>query len=387
MFNEKITDLQPSRAITFMAMAKQLQAEGADVIDLSGGEPDFDTPQRIRDELKFWIDKGYTHYTVGAGLPELCNRIARKLADENRCSYVPDGIIVTPGGKFAVYLTVRCLINPGDEVMYLEPGWVSYPSIIRASYGNPIAVPLSGDSGYKITFEQLEHYVTDKTKLLIINYPNNPTGRMLSLDEAQIIESFMLKHPDIILLSDEMYERISYDGIQNISMASYSSISNRVVTVNGFSKSVAMTGWRIGYLAASPDIKNVIYKLFQHTMTCVSGFIQKAAVIALDCTEEIEQMRKRYEVRRNLFIGGLRSIENIVCDYPEGAFYAWVKFNVSGYDSEKMCQYILENTKVVGVPGVAFGADDCRMRFSFAASEDELTEASNRIREVMMQLR
>lgn len=386
-FNHEIQGLQPSKSMTFMGKAKQLQAKDPEIVNLSGGEPDFDTPVKIREELYRQVGAGYTHYTVGPGLPELRERIVKKLKEENGCNYSPDGVIVTPGGKFAVYLTVRSLVNPGDEVMYLEPAWVSYPSIIEASNARPVPVRLPRESNYRITLEQLEQYVTDKTRLLIINYPNNPTGRVLSRQEADVLEQFLLRHPDLLLLADEIYERITYAGNENVSMGSYPSVADRVITMNGFSKSVAMTGWRIGYLATTPEIKNVMYKLFQHTVTCVSGFVQKSAVVALDCTQEIEEMRRSYEHRRDLFVGGLNEIEGVECTIPEGAFYAWVKFDIPGLDSEGVCEFILKNAKVVGVPGVAYGTDDSCVRFSFATAEEDLKRALVQIKAAMSQVK
>ena len=384
--NKLIEGLQPSRSIVFMGKAKQLQAKDKSVISLAGGEPDFDTPKAICEELNRQIAAGYTHYTVGPGLPELRQKIAQKLNSENGCNYSPDGIIVTPGGKFAIYVAVRSMINPGDEVMYLEPGWVSYPSIIEASGGVVVPVRLRWDAGFAITRAALEEKYSPKVKMLIINYPNNPTGRNLSREEAEEIRSFMLAHPDVLLLSDEIYERIVFAGCENISMASYPDICDRVITINGFSKSVAMTGWRAGYLAADVKLQKVMYNLFQHTMTCVSGFIQKACVTALDCNAEIEEMRLRYEQRRDMFITALNAIDGVSCRMPQGAFYAWVRFDVPGMDSEAVCAYILEKAKVVGVPGVAYGTDECCVRFSFAASDEDLAEAARRIRIAMEEL-
>ena len=384
--NKLIEGLQPSRSIVFMGKAKQLQAKDKSVISLAGGEPDFDTPKAICEELNRQIAAGYTHYTVGPGLPELRQKIAQKLNSENGCNYSPDGIIVTPGGKFAIYVAVRSMINPGDEVMYLEPGWVSYPSIIEASGGVVVPVRLRWDADFAITRAALEEKYSPKVKMLIINYPNNPTGRNLSREEAEEIRSFMLAHPDVLLLSDEIYERIVFAGCENISMASYPDICDRVITINGFSKSVAMTGWRAGYLAADVKLQKVMYNLFQHTMTCVSGFIQKACVTALDCNAEIEEMRLRYEQRRDMFITALNAIDGVSCRMPQGAFYAWVRFDVPGMDSEAICAYILEKAKVVGVPGVAYGTDECCVRFSFAASDEDLAEAARRIRIAMEEL-
>lgn len=387
VFNPCIQNLQPSKSMAFSAKAKQLQATDSTIINLAGGEPDFATPKPICDEMFRQVRAGYTHYTVGPGLPELRARIAKKLEEENGCHYSPDGIIVTPGGKFAIYMAVRTLVTPGDEVMYLEPAWVSYPSIVEASGAVPVPVRLPLETNYTITLEQLEQYVTPKTKLLIVNYPNNPTGKTLSKGEANALEQFLLRHPDLYLLADEMYERILYTGHTNVSMASYPSVADRVITINGFSKSVAMTGWRIGYLATTPEVEKVMYKLFQHTISCVSGFIQKAAVVALDCTDEIESMRQSYEHRRDLFVEGLNEIDGVSCALPEGAFYAWVKFDIPGLDSEGVCNFILNQAKVVGVPGVAYGTDDSCVRFSFASSEDELKRAVEQIRAAMAQVK
>ena len=385
-YNTEISQLKPSRSIAFMAQAKQMKATDPSIISLAGGEPDFDTPEKIRRELKRQVDAGYTHYTVGPGLPELRAAIAKKLREENGCSYTPDGVIVTPGGKFAIYMAVRSMVNPGDEVMYLEPGWVSYPSIIEASAAVPVPVRLTWDTGFRVSRQILEKYCTEKTKMLIINYPNNPTGRCLSMPEALEVKDFMLAHPDVLLLTDEIYERILYTGKENVSMASFPEVADRVLTVNGFSKSVAMTGWRVGYVAAEDKLAKVMYNLFQHTMTCVSGFIQKASVTALDCTEEVEQMRREYERRRDMFIGALNAIDGVHCMMPEGAFYAWVKFDIPGYDSEQICDYILKQARVVGVPGVAYGTDEPCVRFSFAASWEELETAAKRIAEAMKAL-
>lgn len=380
-FNKEISSLAPSRSMEFIARAKAMQKTDPTVISLAGGEPDFATPEPICDEAIKWMKSGYTHYTICPGLPELRQGIVEKLAKDNNAIYSPDGVIVAPGGKYAIYLVVRALVNQGDEVMYLEPGWVSYPAIIQASSAKSVPVRLSGSDNFRLTREVLEKHVAQKTKILIVNYPNNPTGKCLSRQEADEIEQFMLAHKDIILISDEIYERIIFDGNSNISPASYESIRDRVVIINGFSKATAMTGWRCGYLATTPEIAKVIYKLYQHTISCVSGFIQKASVVALKCTDEIEQMRKKFEERRNLFIGGLNAIDGVSAKSPEGAFYAWVKFDW-GMTSEEVCDYILNNAKVVAVPGIAYGTDEPFVRFSFAESDEKLAETVRRIAKI-----
>ena len=381
LFNRNVTGLAPSASIEFMAKAKQMQAEGLNVINLAGGEPDFDTPAPIVEEACRQLHAGFTHYVVGQGLPELRKRIVRKLQEENGVTYAEDEIIITPGGKNAIYLAISTLVNPGDEVMYLDPAWVSYVPMIQANGGVAVPVVLDYDNDYRITPEALKSCCTQRTKLLIINYPNNPTGKVLTQPEAEILEQFLLNHPDVILLSDEIYERIVFDGKTTVSPAAFPSIHDRVITVNGFSKSVAMTGWRMGYMAAPKYIAAQVYKLYQHSITCVSGFMQKAATVALDCTEEIEAMRRSYEQRRDLFFAKLNAIDGVEARIPEGAFYAWVKIEKKDMDSFALCNYLLEEALVVGVPGEAYGKGGKKcIRFSFATALDDLLEAADRMK-------
>lgn len=383
-FNPHIAQVQPSASIVTMAKAHAMKAMDSTIIDLSSGEPDFDTPKAIRDELFRQIDAGYTHYVTSQGLPELRQRIAQKLQSENGCAYTADEIIVTPGGKFSIYVAVRTLIGQGDDVLYLTPGWVSYPSIVESTGGTPIAVELNPDDHYRLTLEALEAAYTPQTKLLILNYPNNPTGCILSPEEFADLKTFLLRHPDVLLLSDEIYERVVYDGQKSVSPGADPQIGRRVLTVNGFSKSVAMTGWRIGYLAADKAIVDVAMKLFAHTMSCTSGFVQKAATVAFDCDPDIEAMRVQYQARRDVFIGGLNQIPGVHCQVPEGAFYAWVNFTIPGMDDTQACEYILETAKVVGIPGIAYGdTKGCHVRFSFATSEAQLTQAVKNIAKAM----
>lgn len=233
----------------------------------------------------------------------------------------------------------------------------------------------------------MKEKVTDKTKMLIINYPNNPTGKILSEAELDEIEKFMLEYPQVYLLSDEVYERIVFDGKVSVSPASRPSLRDRVITVNGFSKCVAMTGWRLGYLAAPREIIIPTYKLYQHSLSCVSGFLQKAAVVALDCQEEMEKMTRSYEERRDAFIGKLNEIDGIEAKMPDGAFYAWIKCTKNNMTSQEICDYLLTEAKVVGVPGDSYGegGEGC-LRYSFANSMEALMEAADRIKAAMDRL-
>ncbi|MBO4265271.1 MAG: pyridoxal phosphate-dependent aminotransferase [Clostridia bacterium] len=379
--------MKPSASMKFMKKAADMKAAGVDVMNLSGGEPDFDTPAKITCAGIKALTGGDTHYRVGQGLPALRARIAKKLKEENGISLEDNEILVTPGGKTAIYLSVRALVNKGDEVIILNPAWVSYEPIVIASAGTPVNVELKYEQNYEITMEALESATTAKTKMLIINYPNNPTGRILSEKEAKVIVEWMKKHEDVVVLSDEVYECILFDNNKNISLAKYAEIADRVITVNSFSKSVAMTGWRIGYVAAPRYMIEKIYKIYQHSLTCMSGFIQQAATVALDCKEEIEEMRKSYEMRRDIFIDGLNKIPGVHAEKPQGAFYAWVKIDKKGMDSFQICDYLIEEAKVVGVPGdsYGFGGDKC-IRFSFATDLNDLKETVKRIEAALAKL-
>ncbi len=379
-FNERILAVEPSRSVTLLAMAKEIQKTDPELINLTGGEPDFPTPRPICDEVARQLAAGNTHYSDSRGNEDLRVRIAKKLNEENRAPYPKDRILVTPGGKMAVYLTVRALVNPGDEVIWLAPGWVSYPSIVEASGGVPVAVHLSYDEDYRITREALEAAASERTKLLIINYPNNPTGRILTDSDIVELSAFLRAHPDVYLLSDEIYEKIIYGGKTAVSMASLPEFFGRVIVVNGFSKCSAMTGWRVGYLAcADPDLYEVIWKLFQHTMSCTSGFLQEGALVALDCAEETEHMRCAYERRRNLLVDGIRDIPGIELIPPDGAFYAWTRFDTD-MGSEELCERLLKTAKTAGIPGEAYGEENvvC-VRFSFAAPDRILAEMLSRL--------
>lgn len=382
--NKYLQEIEPSVSAELMQKAKDMKAAGEDIIGLAGGEPDFDTPDKIRFAGIQSICKGDTHYQVGPGLPELREKITEKLRNKNGIDCTPEHIVVTPGGKYAIYLAVRALINVGEEVIILDPSWVSYEPIVKSAGGHPVHVCLDYESGYKIDAEKLEAAVSDRTKLLIINYPNNPTGCILSREEAEILIDFVKRHK-IYIISDEIYEQIIYDDKKMISLGSFHEIGKYVITVNGFSKAYAMTGWRLGYLAAQEDVIKMMKVLYSHTMTGVCSFIQKAALMAFECEEEVKYMRKIYENRRNFFITELNQITGVSARMPEGAFYAWVKFEKENMSSYQLADFLLKEAKVVGVPGEAYGkgAKNC-IRFSFATSENELKEAVQRIKKVIL---
>ncbi len=371
--NEKINNLKGSASIEFMQKAEQMKQRGEFVLSLAGGEPDFDTPMQICEAAFEAIRNGETHYAVGKGILPLREKIAEKLQNDNHISCEPDDIILTPGGKFGIYLAVQTLINQGDEVMIFSPSWVSYAPIVSACGGEPVVVELDYDDYYTLHEEQIVANITDKTKAIIINYPNNPTGRILSEAEAEVLVSIVEKY-DLYIISDEIYEKIVFDSKKNISIASYESIRHKVITINGFSKAYAMTGWRLGYTVAVKEITDVMYKLYVHTVTGISPFIQKAALKALACEDEVQQMVDEYERRRNYFVQELNKIEGISCRMPEGAFYAWVKFE-GDKSAEEMAGILLEKTGIVGVPGISYGENKTPcIRFSFACKMEVLEQ-------------
>ncbi len=249
-FNRLISNVEPSKSVTLLAKTKELQKTDPEILNLTGGEPDFPTPKAVCDTVVTELAAGHTHYSDSRGDADLRARIARKLQEENHAPYQAENILITPGAKYAVYLTIRALINPGDEAIWLTPGWVSYPSIVEASGGKPVAVHLKYEENYRITEEALEAAASDKTKLLIINYPNNPTGQILTESDIQALTAFLRNHPDVYVLSDEIYEKIVYDQNKIVSLASIPEFFERVVIVNGFSKCSAMTGWRLAILPA-----------------------------------------------------------------------------------------------------------------------------------------
>lgn len=385
--NKRLDAMKPSASLQFMTRAKEMQKEDPTVIGLAGGEPDFDTPASISLAAIRSLTEGNTHYVIGPGILPLRQHIAQKLERENGIHASADSILVTPGGKNAIYLAINAVLNEGDEAILLAPAWVSYEPIILAAGGVPVTAKLDYRNGYRITESVLEAAVTEQTRLLIINYPNNPTGRILHPDEAAALEAFLLRHPEVYLLSDEIYEAIVYDGNRSISPASIPSIAERVITVNGFSKATAMTGWRVGYLAANSAVFKAAYKLYQHSLSCISGFVQAGALAACECADDIQRMCAVYAQRRDMFCGILNSTPGVTCQMPEGAFYAWVFYDIPGMTSESICQYLLEEAQVVGMPGTAYGETEVAcMRFSFANKTSELEDAANRIRTALIKL-
>ncbi len=371
-----------SPTVSLNAKGIKMKEEGIDVLSFAAGEPDFDTPEAVKAAAVEAIRKNDTHYTSAAGTATLRRRIVKKLREENGIEASEDGIIVTPGAKLALYAAMLCFLEEGDECMVLTPAYPSYRSGILMAGATYVPVPLSFDDGFRVTRDMLEAKVSERSKMLIVCSPSNPTGHVLSAQEVRDIADFVLAH-DLLLISDEIYEKLIYDGRKHLSLGAIPEIRDRVITLNGLSKSAAMTGWRIGYSASSPELARVMLKMQQNTVNCAAAFTQTASIAAFDCAEETEAMRLSYLERRDLICDGLNAIPGITCPRAEGAFYAFFRVDYRGMSSEQLADYILEKARVLVVPGTAFGegGEKC-IRMSFAADKASLLEALRRMREI-----
>lgn len=380
-YNCNLYGIKGSASMEFMQKADEMRKNGEQVLSLAGGEPDFNTPHKICEAAAEALKLGDTHYAVGKGILPLRVKIAEKMRKENGIECTEEEVILTPGGKFGIYMAIFTLINPGDEVIVFTPSWVSYIPMIEACGGCAVPIELDYHNNYMLEEAEIKKRITDKTKAIIINYPNNPTGRILSWEEAEILVRIVEKY-NLFIISDEVYEKIVFDNRTSISIGSFSSIRDKVITVNGFSKAFAMTGWRLGYTVAAREITEMMYKLYVHTITGTSPFIQRAALKAFECEAEVQNMVMEYERRRNFFVKELNKIEGITCRMPEGAFYAWVRFDTDK-SSEEVAAMLLAQTGIVGVPGSSYGEEnETCMRFSFACTMEVLEEAVRKMKRI-----
>ncbi len=374
-----------SPTIAMNDKAKQLAAEGHSVIGLAGGEPDFDTPPHIVEAAMKALRDGETRYAAPSkGIRPLLEAIAAKTESDNGVRLNPmSDIIVTPGGKLALFLVLKAMIDPGDEVLIPAPYWVSYPSITTMVGGRPVSVETAGADNYRLRLEQLREFVSPRSKAIIINSPCNPTGHMLSSAEIEAVATLALEH-DLYIISDEIYEKLNFDGRPAVSLASIPEIADRVVIINGMSKAYAMTGWRLGWIAGPTELVAVAGKFNSQTATSAATFTQHAAVAALTGPQDcVETMRQSYQERRDFMVKAFNDIPNMSSPDIEGAFYAFPKVDETSKTSEEVANIILDEAVVVGVPGNAFGVTkDAHIRFSFAEDFGKLQDAVERIRKI-----
>jgi aspartate aminotransferase len=373
----------------------ELKAQGVDVINMSVGEPDFNTPDHIKEAAKQAIDENWSRYSPVPGYPELKNAIVAKLKNENGLDYKPSQILCSNGAKQSVCNTVMALVNAGDEVIIPAPYWVSYPQMVLLAEGTPVFVEAKIEQDFKITPEQLEAAITPKTKALILCSPSNPTGSVYSLKELEALKNVLLKHPQVLVIADEIYEHINYVG-QHASMASFPDIKERVVIINGVSKAYAMTGWRIGFIAAPEWIVKGCNKLQGQYTSGPCSVSQKAAEAAYTGSQQcVEDMRQAFERRKNLIVRLAKEIPGLEVNDPQGAFYLFPK--CSSYfgksdgehvinNSTDFAMYLLEVGHVATVGGDAFGSPEC-FRMSYATSDENIIEAMSRIKNVLAKLK
>jgi len=378
--------LSPSLTIAISTLAKELKDSGKDILSFSAGEPDFGTPRRIKDEAIKAINDGFTQYTPIPGIPELLEAIASKLKRDNGLEYDPKDIIASNGAKQSLFNLFQTLINEGDEVIIPAPYWVTYPEQVKYSGGVPVIINTDEMNNFKITAEQLKNAITDKTKMLVLTTPSNPTGSIYSREELTALAE-ILKGTDIIVASDEMYEKLVYDA-EFVATASISEdMFQRTVTINGLSKSVAMTGWRFGYLASpNKELISAMNKLQSQSTSNINSITQKAAIVALngEVDEEIEMMRKAFAARAKEAAELMNAIPGLSVDKPHGAFYLFVNIKDINNNSIEFCKDLLKEVGVAVVPGIGFGSEGY-FRFSFAADITTIREGIRRIEKFVKQ--
>ena len=382
MLSNRIQVLSPSLTLAITALARELKAQGKDILSFSAGEPDFDTPQRVKDVAIEAIQNGFSKYTAVAGTPEVLKAVAGKLKRENNLDYKPSQIVVNVGAKHSLFNIFQAILNEGDEVIIPSPYWVTYPEIVKYSHGIPVFIETDDSTNFKITPEQLKAAITPKTKVLLFNTPSNPTGSVYSKEELEALAE-VLKGTKVLVVSDEMYEKILFDNLKFTSVASISEdMYNRTITVNGLSKSVAMPGWRFGYLACPmQEVVDAIVDLQGQSTSNINSITQKAAIPALngEVDKDIEEMRVAFERRRNMAHAMLSDIPGLSVVKPEGAFYLYVNIKAIENDSMKFCSKLLEETGVAVVPGLGFGTEGY-FRLSFATDDKTIEEGIKRIR-------
>ena len=392
--SDRINSMEESATIGMAKKSRELKSQGKDIISLSLGEPDFFTPQFIKDAAVDAIDKNFTMYTPVSGYDDLRESISLKFRRDNGLEYSKDQIVVSTGAKQSIANVVLSIINPGDEVIIPAPYWVSYLEIVKVAEGKSVVVHAGIETDFKITAQQLEDAITSKTRMLIFSTPCNPTGSVYSKDELYALAQVIKKHPQLVVISDEIYEHINFVG-RHESLAQFPEVYNQVVTINGVSKAWAMTGWRLGYIGAPKEIANACDKMQGQFTSATCSITQKAAIVAMLADPIVlKDMIKAFHSRRDLVLDKLNEMEGVKTNLPEGAFYvfpdvsaffgkSYNNYNIK--DSNDLCMYLLDQGLIALVSGDAFGSPEC-LRISYAASEETLTEAMRRMKNALEKL-
>lgn len=384
--NQNLKKVKPSGIRKLFDLAQNRK----DVISFGIGEPDFITPAHVREAAKQAIDDGYTHYTPNAGFYDLREVLAKKLIETNKIPVKTEQVIVTAGGTQALFSAFYVLLNPGEELIVPDPGFLVYGSQVTLASGNPVYLPIREKNNFQIDPNELKRLITKKTKAILINSPSNPTGMVINEEVMREIAKIAIEH-NLMVISDEIYEDILFDGKKHISIASFPDMAERTISIFGFSKSYAMTGWRLAYLVCPEFLINEMIKVQQNTAVCPNSVTQRAAIYGLEHQEKtklvIEEMRKAYQERRDILIAGLNEIDGFHCLVPEGAFYAFPNITKTGKSSEELSMYLLDHCGVVTVPGDAFGQyGEGYLRFSFATSSDMIKRGIAQIKEGIKKL-
>lgn len=375
----RIGHVTPSMTLAIDAKAKAMKRDGIDICSFSAGEPDFDTPQHIKNAAIAALNAGKTRYGPAAGEPGLREAIAHKLQQDNQLDYKPENIVVTNGGKHSLFNIFLALLDEGDEVIIPAPFWVSYPEMVKLAAGTPVIVYTTPEARYKITPEQLRQAITPRTRILIMNSPSNPTGMVYSPDELRSIAAVVIEH-DLIVVSDEIYERLLYDGTEQMSIGAISQeMFNRTIISNGFAKAYSMTGWRIGYVAGPLDLIKAVTTLQSQSTSNVCTFAQYGAIAALEGSQDcVQEMLTAFTARRQGIYDLINEIPGLSCLKPDGAFYTFINISKTGLGSLAFCDKLLMAYQVAVIPGIAFGADD-HIRASYATDMTTIERGMERI--------
>jgi aspartate aminotransferase len=382
----RVGQVRPSLTLAISAKAKALKESGIDVCSFSAGEPDFDTPDPIKAAAKLALDQGKTRYGAAAGEPRLREAIAQKLREENGLCYDAENVLVTNGGKHSLFNLMLALIETGDEVIIPAPYWLSYPEMVKLAGGSPVIVPTDATTGYKITPEQLRSSITPKTKLFVLNSPSNPTGMVYTPAEIKALAEVVVER-DILVVSDEIYEKILYDGAEHLSIGAVNpEIFERTIISSGFAKAFSMTGWRLGYLAGSVELIKAATTVQGHSTSNVCTFAQYGAIAALSGSQDcVEEMRLAFAKRREVMFERLNAIPGLHCPKPDGAFYMFPNISKTGLKSLEFCDRLLDSMQVAVIPGIAFGADDC-IRLSYATDMTSIEKGMERLEKFVRSL-
>jgi aspartate aminotransferase len=377
----RAAQLTPSLTLSIDSKAKAMKAEGIDVCGFGAGEPDFDTPEHIKAATIAALEAGFTKYTPSSGIPELRQAIADKLQADNQLNYRASQVVVSNGAKHSCYNAILATCQPGDEVVIPAPYWVSYPDMVKLAGAEAVIVPTSERNSWKMRAEDFENAMTPRTKMLILNTPGNPSGSVYTREELQAIVD-VASEEDIYILSDEIYEKLVYDGIEHVSVASLSKEAyDLTITINGFSKAYAMTGWRLGYLAASEAVAKAVDSIQSHSTSNPNSFAQRGALAALKGDQQpLQDMHDEFDMRRNYMYDRISKIPNITAVKPQGAFYVLVNISQLGLTSQNFADRLLSKANVAVVPGAAFG-DDRTVRLSYATSIDVIKKGLDRFQD------